>query len=131
MNLKKFKYISVDVLIGEKTTLTGDLVSESAIKIDGTILGNITSDKEVILSESAVVSGNICASALIIAGTLTGNVITKNQLLIKATGRLEGDVEAGALVIEEGGVFLGMNRSPQKPDPLPENPEAEDVNEIV
>ena len=47
MNLKKFKYVSVDVLIGEKTCLTGAIVSERAIKIDGTVRGSINSSRAV------------------------------------------------------------------------------------
>lgn len=129
MNLKKFKYISVDVLIGEKTKLTGDLVSESAIKIDGTLEGNVVSKREVILSQTAKVKGNITASSLVIGGCLEGNVFVENQLLIKEGGRLEGDAEAGALVIEEGGIFFGMNRSPQKSDePTALEEEVTDVN---
>ncbi len=115
MNLKKFKYVSVDVLIGEKTCLTGDIVSESAIKIDGTVRGSINSSREVILTETAVVEGDITALALIVAGKLCGNVTTTEQLLIKSTGVLEGNIETGSLVIEEGGEFIGMNRSVKKP----------------
>lgn len=111
MNLKKFKYVSVDVLIGEKTLLTGNLETESAVKIDGRIVGNIQTDREVILSESALVEGDIHAGALIVAGRLTGNVTVTEQLVIKGTGLLEGNIESGSLVIEEGGVFNGMNRS--------------------
>ncbi len=114
MSLKKFKYVSVDVLIGEKTTLTGDLSSESAIKIDGTVKGNITTTRELILSETANVFGDIEASGLIISGHLSGNATVTEQLVIKPTGVLEGNIETGSLVIEEGGVFTGMNRSIKK-----------------
>ncbi|MGN1059128.1 MAG: polymer-forming cytoskeletal protein [Clostridia bacterium] len=117
MNLKKFKYVSVDVLIGEKTRLTGDLDSESAIKIDGAVQGNIRTAREVILSETAVVEGDIQAGSLIVAGRLTGNATAVDQLLIKETGVLEGNIETGSLVIEEGGMFIGMNRSIKKESP--------------
>ena len=53
--------------------------------------------------------------ALIVAGKLCGNVTTAEQLLIKSTGVLEGNIETGSLVIEEGGEFIGMNRSVKKP----------------
>ncbi len=111
MSLKKFKYVNVDVLIGEKTVLKGDLSSESAIKIDGTVRGNIESQHEVILSETALVEGDITASGLIIAGHLVGNAKTAEQLVIRPTGVLEGNIETGSLIIEEGGMFTGMNRS--------------------
>ncbi|MBR5236796.1 MAG: polymer-forming cytoskeletal protein [Clostridia bacterium] len=114
MNFKKFKYVSVDVLIGEKTKLTGDLVSESAIKIDGMVKGDITTTREVILTENAQVEGDVRASSLIVAGKLFGNALASDQLLIKETGTLEGDIETGSLVIEEGGVFMGTNRSIKK-----------------
>ena len=114
MNFKKFKYVSVDVLIGEKTTLTGDLISESAIKIDGRVKGNIETTREVILTETAVVEGDVCASSLIVAGKLFGDAVASDQLLIKETGALEGNIETGSLVIEEGGVFMGTNHTIKK-----------------
>ncbi|MBE7021775.1 MAG: polymer-forming cytoskeletal protein [Ruminococcaceae bacterium] len=114
--MKKFKYVSVDVLIGAETVLTGNLVSESAIKIDGTVRGDIQTSREVILSETADVAGNISAGSLIVAGKLLGDVKVQEQLLIKATGYLEGNIETGSLVIEPGGSFFGMNRS-SKPEP--------------
>lgn len=123
MNLKKFKYINVDVLIGEKTTLTGNLDTESAVKIDGVVCGNITSSKEVILSETATVKGDIFAGSLIIAGSLVGNVSVKEQLIIKSSGSLEGNAETGALVIEEGGCFSGMNHSIIKEETVTETME--------
>lgn len=114
MNLKKFKYVNVDVLIGKDTCLTGNLQSESAMKIDGTIHGNISTDREVIISDTAIVQGDIVAGALILAGKLLGNAIVSEQLVIKSTGSLEGNIESGSLVIEEGGTFIGMNRSINK-----------------
>ncbi len=125
MSLKKFKYVNVDVLIGEKTTLTGNLMSESAIKIDGKVKGNIESQQEVILSETAAVEGDIIASGLIVAGHLMGNAKTKEQLIIRPTGVLEGNIETGSLVIEEGGMFTGMNRSVKQEAEAPEETIAE------
>ena len=128
MSLKKFKYVSVDVLIGEKTSLTGDLSSESAVKIDGTVKGNITTTCEVILSETANVFGDIVASGLIISGHLTGNATVSDQLVIKPTGVLEGNIETGSLVIEEGGVFTGMNRSIKKAAEVVTEPATQEEN---
>lgn len=115
MNLKKYKFVNVDVLIGKDTVVKGDLTSHSAVKIDGEVNGDITTDQEVILTETATVKGNIDAKCLIVSGHITGNVQIAEQLVIKDKGLLEGDVEAGSLVIEEGGVFHGMNRGRKEP----------------
>jgi len=111
MALKKYKYVNVDVLIGKDTVLTGDLLSQSAIKIDGKVCGNIKTDCELILSETGLLEGNAEADSLIISGKLLGDAKISGQLLIKETGCLEGNIEAGSLVIEAGGQFYGMNRS--------------------
>ncbi len=121
MNLKKFKYVSVDVLIGKDTVLAGDITSHSAIKIDGIVHGNIQTDREVIVSDGAVIEGNLTAGALIVAGTLTGNATVADQLVVKSTGTINGDIETGSLVIEEGGVFIGMNRAVKVAPPTPSN----------
>lgn len=125
---RKFKYVNVDVLIGENTTLNGDLVSESAIKIDGRVNGNITTSREVILTATAQVEGDIAAASLIVSGHLHGNARADEQLLIKESGVLEGNIETGSLVIEEGGSFFGMNQSLKKENAAATVEKNEDAN---
>lgn len=111
MNFGKYKSITVKVLIGENTKFEGNILSEDAIKVDGEVVGNIVTTREVIVGEQAVVLGDIQAASLVVAGTVTGNVKLSGQLSIGATGALKGNVKTASMVIEDGGKFHGMSES--------------------
>lgn len=105
----RVKAITVKVLIGEKTKLEGNILSEDAIKVDGELVGNIITTREVIIGATGHVMGDIACESLVIAGTVEGNVKANGQLAIHATGTLRGNARAASLVIEEGGVFNGLS----------------------
>ena len=49
-------------LIGAGTTLKGDISSNSDLRIDGTVLGNIHSAAKIIIGSSGIVEGDITVS---------------------------------------------------------------------
>jgi len=100
---------NIDSLIGEHSHFNGELKFEGAVRIDGKFEGNISShsDGTLIISEQAVVIGEVDVPNLILHGTVRGNVRTAKNLKICSTGRLNGDVEYSLIALEEGGSING------------------------
>ena len=70
---------TIDTLIGGKTELKGDIVFSGGLRIDGKIRGNITAKGDdgastLVLSEHAVVTGNVTVPHIITNGSIKGNV---------------------------------------------------------
>ena len=111
-------------LISAGTTLKGDIHSNADLRIDGTLIGNITSSAKVIIGANGVVEGNIQGQQADILGKVTGSVKVKELLQLKGSSVIKGNIHAGKLQVEPTATFNGechMNiaaaeKSAEKPD---------------
>ncbi|MDF2837391.1 MAG: polymer-forming cytoskeletal protein [Paenibacillus sp.] len=101
---------TTDTLIGEGTIFEGKIRTEASIRIEGSIIGDITSSGDVIIGENGVANSNIIARDLVLAGQLNGDVEARGKLTISSTGILNGNITAASLIIEAGGVFNGSSQ---------------------
>jgi cytoskeletal protein CcmA (bactofilin family) len=88
----------------------GDLSFEDTFRIDGKFDGNIRSGSELILGDSAEVTGDIEVARISVNGTLKGNVRAKERIELHARARVEADLASPVLKIEEGARFDGSCR---------------------
>ena len=97
----------LELVVGENSKITGDIESERTVLVQGTIVGNIYSEK-VILSEKSYVEGDILANSISIAGKTEGHLKGRKSIEVKSTGRVSGDIITRKLSIMGGAVFNGM-----------------------
>jgi cytoskeletal protein CcmA (bactofilin family) len=103
--------------ISNGTTIQGDILSHNDLRIDGHIVGNISSNAKVVIGELAIVDGNIDAQNAEIFGTVNGNVNTVELLCLKSKCVINGNISVGRLDIEANAVFNGkcnMNQPQQE-----------------
>lgn len=93
--------------ISSDCIFTGNIITKGSIKIEGSIEGNITEAKEVFISKTAKVNGDISCDRCIVYGTVKGNVFVKDIVEIMSTGIINGDITTSKIMIEEGGVING------------------------
>lgn len=94
-------------LISPGTTLTGDINSNSDLRIDGTLVGNINSTAKVIIGANGVVQGDISGQQADILGKVTGAVKVKELLQLKGSSVIKGNIHAGKLQVEPTATFNG------------------------
>ncbi len=71
-------------LISAGTTLKGDISSNSDLRIDGTVIGNIQSAAKIIIGGSGVVEGDIMpGNQADIVGKVSGNIRAKELLQLR------------------------------------------------
>ncbi|HEY7573682.1 MAG TPA: polymer-forming cytoskeletal protein [Thermoanaerobaculia bacterium] len=85
----------------------GDLEFEETFRIDGKFEGKIRSGAELILGDSAEVSGQIEVGRLSVNGALKGTVRARERIELHARARVEADLTTPVLKIEEGARFEG------------------------
>src|SRR6188768_919928 len=95
-------------LISAGTTLKGDLSSNSDLRIDGTVIGNIQSSAKIIVGGSGVVEGDITAGQTDISGKVSGNVRAKELLQLRGESVITGNLYAGKLQVEPTATFNGQ-----------------------
>lgn len=105
-NSSKIINEAITSIIGEDMNVEGDINSSNSIRIDGKVVGNITSQKLIIVGEKAEIKGDLNSKNIIVFGKLTGNVIA-GEIQIKKSGTISGDISVEAIEIEMGGKYNG------------------------
>lgn len=95
-------------LISAGTTLKGDMSSNSDLRIDGTVIGNIESSSKVIIGGTGIVEGDITATQTDISGKVSGNIRAKELLQLRDESMVTGNLYAGKLQIEPTATFNGQ-----------------------
>lgn len=95
-------------LISTGTTLKGDLSSNSDLRIDGTVIGNIHSSSKIIIGGTGIVEGDIAATQTDISGKVSGNIRAKELLQLRGESMVTGNLYAGKLQIEPTATFNGQ-----------------------
>lgn len=95
-------------IISSDLTINGNLTSEGDVQVDGTVEGDIISNK-LTVSSTATVRGAIECETVVIAGHVTGQIKARHVTLAK-TARVIADVIQERLSIEPGAFFEGNCR---------------------
>lgn len=104
-------------LIASTTQLTGDVNSQTDIRIDGKLKGNLNTGGRLIVGESGSILGDINCKTAEIEGNIEGKIVVEGLLTLKSTSTLKGEVTTAQLMIEPGAQFNGscqMDREAKK-----------------
>lgn len=105
---KNNKHAAVVSTIAEGTTLNGDLESETCLRIDGNIIGNVICKSRIVLGESGIIQGDIQAENVDVFGTVNGNISAEELTCMKAKSTVNGNVRTKRLQIEPDATFNGQ-----------------------
>jgi cytoskeletal protein CcmA (bactofilin family) len=108
MNSEKTNGGNGTTLISAGTTLKGDISSNSDLRIDGTIIGNISSNAKIVIGTSGVVEGDINGNQADIVGKVSGNVRVKDLLQLRGDCVVNGNLYATKLQVEPTATFNGQ-----------------------
>jgi cytoskeletal protein CcmA (bactofilin family) len=102
---------TIDSLIGQSTSIEGDLHFKGGLRIDGKVKGNVIADEGqqslLVLSENARVEGEVRVSHLIVNGEIVGPVYSSDLLELQPKARINGDVHYKALEMHGGALVSG------------------------
>lgn len=99
----------VRAALGPGAVIQGKLSFDSPVRIDGTLVGEVTASSTLIVGEQGVVEARISVGSIVVLGQVIGNVEAEDLIEIKAGGRLIGDIKSRRIVIEEKGFFQGRS----------------------
>ena len=94
-------------IISEGTTIKGDLEASGDTRIDGTLIGNISSKGRLVIGPKGKVEGEINCKNIEISGYIKGKIAVSELLNMKASAKIYGDIIAGKLSVEPDSVFTG------------------------
>lgn len=94
-------------VISKGTVIEGNISAEGDLRLEGRVLGDVTTKTTLILAPGSVIEGNLVAQHAEIAGEVHGTVQASGLLTIKSTGTIDGDVITTNLNVEAGSTFTG------------------------
>ena len=114
----------IDSLIGDGTTVEGNVIFSGGLRVDGRVKGNVlTADDQpstLVLSERARIEGEIRVSHAVINGTVIGPVYGAEYVELQAKSNVTGDVHYRTLEIQLGAVVQGrLVHQEESPAPKP------------
>lgn len=105
---------NLDTTIGSNVKLKGSLKNQGSILIYGTVDGEVVSEENVTIAETATVKGPVTASNVLVSGTVRGSIVAKDKLEVEPKGQIFGDLTAKTLIIKAGAVFVGRSLMPEE-----------------
>lgn len=111
-----------DTIVGASTVIHGRIVTDTGLRIDGTVIGDIEAQANgkisVALGKTGKVEGDIHAYRVLIAGYVEGNIYASERVELHAGAKVNGDVTYGQLGIESGASISGLMISKTGEDPV-------------
>ncbi len=94
-------------IIGNGTNIKGDVNASGDIRIDGSIVGNLTTAGKLIIGEQGYIEGETSVKIADISGSYKGKLTASQLVILRSTSKFDGDLFTKKVVIEEGSVFNG------------------------
>lgn len=96
------------IVAGSK--VIGDMITESNLRIDGEINGNVSSSAKIVIGSTGVVHGDINCADADIEGKVVGTIKIEALLVLRSTANIQGEIATSKIQIDEGAEFSGECR---------------------
>lgn len=126
-NSRKRKAAKIDMLIGRRTEVSGDIKFGSGLHVDGIVKGNIIGEADgpsvLSLSEHGTIEGEIHVPHNMLNGAVIGNVYSSEHIELAPKSRITGDVYYNLLEMSAGAQVNGRlihapNTGEETPGPV-------------
>jgi cytoskeletal protein CcmA (bactofilin family) len=106
------------VAVGQGVNVSGRLIFNEPVRIEGTFRGEVTSGSLVVIAETGMVEGKMKASKLVVLGEMRGDIVDATRAYLGSHARVYGDITAENLTVCEGAYFSGnVKMTSRRPDP--------------
>lgn len=99
----------IETIIGRGSHVTGDMIVQGSIHINGEIDGSVRATGFVTVSATGIIHGGLVGEYAIVGGVVEGDVEVKGKVVLSKYAKLNGDIISSRLIIEDGAVFEGKS----------------------
>lgn len=98
---------SINNVISNGSSVTGNIKVNGYMHIDGDLEGNLECTGNVTVGHNARIRGNLFAKSMTIGGIVCGNLYAQSSVHLLATSAVIGDVQAHRIQADEGVILQG------------------------
>lgn len=99
--------ISINSIIGNGSSIRGDIKINGFMRIDGDLEGNLETTGNVLVGENARIAGNITARYITVGGIIKGNVVAPEQVHLLSSSIVIGDIQTRRFQADENVIVHG------------------------
>ncbi len=94
-------------IIARDLHVEGTLSSSGVIRIEGTVVGTVRAERQVLVARGGIVEGDIHAQEAILDGEVNGSIVADGRVEVQAAAVIHGDIKTPCLVVDEGATVCG------------------------
>ncbi len=94
-------------IISFGTKVTGEIVSDGDVRIDGSLTGKIHAKGKVVIGKEGSVDGEIHCKNAVVSGKVNAVLEVTELAVFKMTARFTGKIFTAKISIETGALFSG------------------------
>ncbi len=94
-------------MLSAGTKIVGTITTNSDIRIDCEIEGDIVSKGKVVVGTLGVIKGTVDCQNAEVMGNLSGQITVRELLSVKSTAKISGDIITKIIAIEPKAIFNG------------------------
>ena len=102
---------AVDTLVGENSSVNGDLTFSGRCHVDGQVKGNVNADLDspsaLSVSEDGNVDGGVSVPFVVLHGVVRGDVVASQRVELGPTARVIGNVYYNLIEMKVGAEING------------------------
>ncbi|MDR0374520.1 MAG: polymer-forming cytoskeletal protein [Treponema sp.] len=98
---------SVNTIIGQNSSVVGDVDSAGFTRVDGSLHGNLRAKGRVVIGEKARMKSDVAGTSITIGGVVYGSVIASERLVILSSALVLGDIITRRIQADEGCLIHG------------------------
>ncbi len=89
-------------VIGADMRIIGRVHSSGAVKVAGSILGDVRAEDQVLVAEGGRVEGDVFAREVVLGGEVRGSVVAEERVEVLESAVIRGDITTPRLMVHEG-----------------------------
>jgi cytoskeletal protein CcmA (bactofilin family) len=99
------------IAVGRGTNISGRLIFQEPVRIEGRFRGEVSSSDLVVISEEAAVEGRIRTRRVLILGEFSGEILEAVSVVLGPRARVKANLDTEGLTVCEGAKLEGQIRA--------------------
>lgn len=94
--------------VGHGTVLTGETNFQAMLRVDGHLMGTVSSESGTLLvGTNGQVDANVAVSSALVNGNVNGDIVATEKIQLGRTARVIGNIQTPRLILEDGAILEG------------------------
>jgi len=106
-SMEKETSTGIATIVATGTEIRGNIESKGDIRVDGTLIGNLSTSSKVLVGPSGKITGDVVALQADVLGQINGTLKVTELLYLKGTCQVNGNIYAGQLQVDATAAFNG------------------------